>query len=452
MTETSEKSSSFVLQIGTTLGPQEISKVNEILSTDPLEVPDGGYRAWICVFGGFMISITCYGVANTFGVFEEYYHANQLSNESLNNISWIGSLQLCLILLGGCISGPLCDAGYFKHLIAFGGILFVFSLMMTSISTEYYQFVLSQGVGVGIAQGALFTPGMAVLAHHFERRLTVVFGIFASGASIGGVFLPIALQKLFAGVGFGWGVRILAFIVLACTGTGFVCCTTRLPLGREDMCWIFVFVSFLFRLIQMTPRLIFFAVKSPSYTLLVLGSGFIGLGLYPPINFGVVYATTHGMSQQLAFYSVAILNAGSFVGRILPNVLAAMFGPLNLLIVSCTISGLMLYVWFTTTGNAGILAFEAVFGIVSGAYVSCLPAATASLSKKANETGLLLGMMFFSTSFFWLVSSPIQGALIGNSETYWPVCVFSGSVVMLGVGFMLVSCLLVRRETLSWKV
>lgn len=84
-------------------------------------------------------------------------------------------------------------------------------------------------VPVQHAQGALFTPGMAVLAHHFKRYRTLVFGIFASGASIGGVILPIALQRLFAEVGFGWGVRILAFIVLVCVGTGFVCCSTRFP-------------------------------------------------------------------------------------------------------------------------------------------------------------------------------------------------------------------------------
>ncbi|KAJ3974082.1 major facilitator superfamily domain-containing protein [Lentinula raphanica] len=196
---------------------------------DPFEVPDGGARAWLCVFGGFMISITCYGVANTFGVFEDFYSANQLSAQSLNNISWIGSLQLCLILLVGCVSGPLCDAGYFKHLIGTGGLLFFFCLMMTSISTEYYQYLLSQGVGVGLAQGLLFTPGMAVLAHHFKHYRTLVFGIFAAGASIGGVILPIALQRLFDEVGFVWGVRILAFIVIACVGTGFVCCTTRFP-------------------------------------------------------------------------------------------------------------------------------------------------------------------------------------------------------------------------------
>ncbi|KAJ3777366.1 major facilitator superfamily domain-containing protein [Lentinula raphanica] len=401
---------------------------------DPFEVPDGGARAWLCVFGGFMISITCYGVANTFGVFEDFYSANQLSAQSLNNISWIGSLQLCLILLVGCVSGPLCDAGYFKHLIGTGGLLFFFCLMMTSISTEYYQYLLSQGVGVGLAQGLLFTPGMAVLAHHFKHYRTLVFGIFAAGASIGGVILPIALQRLFDEVGFVWGVRILAFIVIACVGTGFVCCTTRFPPRKGG------------RVLDIR------VFRTPEYTLLVLGAGFIGLGLYAPLNFGVVYATNHGMSQRLAFYSLAILNAGSLVGRTLPNAIATVFGPLNLLIMACTLSAVSLYVWFEARDNAGILVFEALYGIVSGAYVSCLPAATASLAKNANETGLRLGMMFFSTSFFWLVSSPIQGALIGTDGSYLTVCMFSGSTVVLGVCFMLFSRFLVRREKATWNV
>ncbi|KAJ3793242.1 MFS general substrate transporter [Lentinula aff. detonsa] len=353
---------------------RDIPKVDR-RPTDPFEVPDGGTKAWLCVFGAFMISITCYGVANTFGVFEEYYSANQLSNESLNNISWIGSLQLCLILLVGCVSGPLCDAGYFKHLIASGGLLFFFCLMMTSISTEYYQYLLSQGIGVGLAQGLLFTPGMAVLAHHFERHRTLVFGIFAAGASIGGVILPIALQRLFDKVGFAWGSHSLSLHVLE---RALYAVRHVFLLGKEEEFWIYEFSK------RLHIRYLFWV------------QAFVGLGLYAPVNFGVVYATDHGMSQQLAFYSLAILNAGSLFGRILPNVLATMFGPLNLLIGSCTVSSVSLYVWFTATRNAGMLAFQAIYGITSGAYVSCLPAATASLTKNPNETGsvfiLLLSM------------------------------------------------------------
>ncbi|KAE9407187.1 MFS general substrate transporter, partial [Gymnopus androsaceus JB14] len=321
-------------------------------------------------------------------------------------------------------------------LIGSGGLLFVFCLMMTSISTgtPYYQFVLSQGIGVGLAQGMLFTPGMAVLAHHFKRYRTMVFGIFAAGASIGGVILPIALQRLFTEVGFGWGVRILGLLVLVCVGTGFVCCTTRFPPRKGG-------------------RVLDIRV-CPSFTLSYVLTQVADITLhsfndsYAPVNFGVVYATDHGMSQELAFYSLAILNAGSFIGRVLPNILATKFGPTNLLIGSCTVSSISLYGTLSGFLCSGICAF--IHGY--SAYVSCLPAAVASLTKNPNETGLRLGMMFFSTSFFWLVSSPIQGALIGIDGSYWPLCVFSGSTVLLGVVFMLVSRYLVQKETRTWKI
>ncbi|KAF5392910.1 hypothetical protein D9757_001067 [Collybiopsis confluens] len=329
--------------------PEGDPKDDKLDQSDPFQVPDGGTRAWSPqpIFCVYVFPID--GVVNTFGVFEEYYSANQLSDQSLNNISWIGSLQLCLVLLVGCISGPLCDAGYFKHLIAFGGLLYFFCLMMTSISTrnvlgltEYYQFVLSQGLGVGLAQGLIFTPGMAVQAHHFKRYRTLVFGIFASGASIGGVILPIVLQRLFAQVGFGWGL-VLGLVSYAVP--------QDFLLGEEAEWWTCES-----------------AIQSLSYSSLVLGGSFVGLGLYAPINFGVVYATQHGMSQRLAFYSLAILNAGSFVGRTLPNVIATLFGP-------------------SISSSDRILAFAVVFGIVSGAYVSFLPAAVASLTKNPNEHG-----------------------------------------------------------------
>lgn len=119
-------------------------------------------------------------------MFEDYYSANQLSNESLNNISWIGSLQLCLILLVGCVSGPLCDAGVstrsllihvFIIIIEYHSILSIWLDLGDSYSfsawwwlrflrvslnflpvnqleplkcTAYYQYILSQGVGVGV--------------------------------------------------------------------------------------------------------------------------------------------------------------------------------------------------------------------------------------------------------------------------------------------------------------
>jgi hypothetical protein len=120
-----------------------------------------------------------------FGVFEEHYSANQLKDQPLSTISWIGSLQLSLILLMGCVSGPLFDAGVSRlfvpnsrsysfffpcavsqvtHRVGWRTlrILSVYDINLNRLVSQYfvlfpfkplselYQFVLSQGLGVGV--------------------------------------------------------------------------------------------------------------------------------------------------------------------------------------------------------------------------------------------------------------------------------------------------------------
>jgi MFS family permease len=145
-----------------------------------------------------------------FGVFQNYYSLNQLASHSLTDISWISSLQLCLTPLLGCVSGPLFDAGHLRPLIITGGTLYVLGLFMASISTEYYQFILAHGVCVGLGMGIMFSASVSTLSHHFgnSRWRGLVYGVQASGSSVGGIVFPIVARSLFPTVGFGWTVRV----------------------------------------------------------------------------------------------------------------------------------------------------------------------------------------------------------------------------------------------------
>ncbi|KAF7289591.1 MFS monocarboxylate [Mycena chlorophos] len=398
------------------------------------EFPDGGWRAWMTVFGAFMINFSCYGVGTSFGVFEQHYSANQLKNEPLSNIAWIGSLQLSIVLLLGCFSGPLFDAGYLKLMIASAGALYVFCLFMTSLATEYYQFVLAQGLGVGIAMGMIYSPSMSAIGHHFKKRKILAFGIFSTGASAGGTLIPIAMRRLFDEVGFAWAVRTLAFLVLLCMISGFVFCNSRLPPRKG------------------TRVLDFSVFHDRAYCFIVLGAALIGLGLYAPVTFGVSYAVERGLPQNTAFYSLSVLNAFSVPGRILPNLVAPRIGAVNTLMACCIIASMLCFVWPTTHDTAGIIVFNAAFGMASGGYVSMLaPAIT--VHTEASRTGVRIGMALFCTSFCWLASSPVQGALINVGRgSYWPVAAFSGGTVIFGVLVIGVARGFYVRKLQRWSV
>lgn len=77
--------------------------------------PNGGARAWLQVFGAFGVFFNTWGLLNTFGVFQTYYETGELFVESSSNISWVGSVQAFLVLVGGLISGPLYDRSAFRY-------------------------------------------------------------------------------------------------------------------------------------------------------------------------------------------------------------------------------------------------------------------------------------------------------------------------------------------------
>ena len=65
---------------------------------------------------------------------------------------------LSLTALQGPIAGKLADDFGPRIPIAIGSFLHVFGLMMTSISTEYYQIFLAQGVCSALGCCFLFYP------------------------------------------------------------------------------------------------------------------------------------------------------------------------------------------------------------------------------------------------------------------------------------------------------
>jgi hypothetical protein len=126
------------------------------------------------------------GIANSYGAFQTYYEGALLKNQTPSRISWIGSIQAFLVnFAGGFLTGPIYDAGYLRALVVVGTITGVFGMMMTSICKQYWQFVLAQGLTVGLGSGCLLLPSVAVMPAYFKTRRALATGIGASGSSIG---------------------------------------------------------------------------------------------------------------------------------------------------------------------------------------------------------------------------------------------------------------------------
>jgi MFS family permease len=125
------------------------------------------------------------GIVISYGVFQEFYAANYLSDYTPSDISWIGTVQAFLLFGAGALSGPLFDRGYLRELVIAGAVLMTVGIMTASVARHYYSIFLSLGLCTGIGTSLLFTPSVAVIGTYFTTRRPIAAGISATGGGVG---------------------------------------------------------------------------------------------------------------------------------------------------------------------------------------------------------------------------------------------------------------------------
>ncbi|EDR07247.1 uncharacterized protein LACBIDRAFT_250673 [Laccaria bicolor S238N-H82] len=383
---------------------------------------EGGLRGWMTIAGAWLIQFSTFGYVYSYGVYQDYYTRVFLTNHTPSSIAWIGSFQLMMPFALGLVSGKLFDAGYFHHLIVLGSVIFTFSLFMVSLAqpNQYYQVFLSQGLGMGLGIGLVFVPTASICALHFKRRKALATGIVFSGSSAGGLVFPIMLNHLLLSKGYANAVRYTAYIVLGCLTIGNLLMRKPLPTNTQ----------------KPVPPMIASFFREPEYLMTILGyvSFLMFYGIFFPVVYLQLYAVLHKVDGNLAFYSLAILNACSFVGRIFGNFFADTYGAWNLLIPTTAIAGGTIWAVLGVHDEATLIVVAMVYGFFSGAWLSLSFAALGSLAQSPSEIGYAArtGLVLAISSLGCLFAAPTQGALL--SRTYlWirPIAFSSVSTLSL---------------------
>lgn len=175
----------------------------------------------------WLVIVTTWGYLNSFGVFQTYY--TTALGESQSTVSWVGSVQLWLILFSSGASGRLLDAGLFIPTFFVGSVLQLIGIFMQSLCKNFWQLLLTQGVCVGLGSGIIFCPALGLVTTYFVKRRGLAMAICTTGNSIGGVIYPIMVRQLLPKIGFAWTVRVIGFINLVCLALGLAFMRPRLP-------------------------------------------------------------------------------------------------------------------------------------------------------------------------------------------------------------------------------
>lgn len=265
----------------------------------------------------------------------------------------------------------------------------------------------------------------------FLRHRALAMGIMTAGSSIGGVVLPVMVERLVGNIGFAWAMRSVAFLLLGMVIIGILTVKSRLsPLKQSLSLKDFI-----------TP----FA-ETP-FLLLTIGVWFVYIGAFIPFTFIIVQARAQGMSANLAGYLVPIVNASSTFGRIIPAHFGDMFGVFNIMILLSGFSAVVcVALWLPSTvmasghTNALIIVFALFYGFASGCILSIVPAMVAKISPDVRKLGVRTGSLYAVSATAVLIGSPIAGVIAsGKGNGFLGLTLFTGMPLIIGTVFVVFS-------------
>ena len=281
-------------------------------------------------------------------------------------------------------------------------------------------------------RNSLTLSGITCVAGWFNRKRGAAFGIVFTGSSIGGVVFPIMVSHLIRNIGFGWAMRICAFLLLFLLIIANLTVRAYHPPSAQ----------------KITGAQLVKPLTEIQFLLVTAGFFLFAYGFFAVVNYLPVQALGAGMDPELVQYLLPILNAGSLFGRLFTGFLGDKIGRFNIFIVVCYLSGIwILALWLPDSSNPALIAFAVLFGFCSGAFVSLVTPLVMQISPFA-ELGFRVGIVLFVTAIGGLTTNPINGAILDSAGGQTGLKIFPGVFCLAGTTFVLTA----RVRQTGWKV
>ncbi|KAJ7029328.1 major facilitator superfamily domain-containing protein [Mycena alexandri] len=394
--------------------------------------PEGGFQAWATVAGAFIVLFCGFGYTSSFGVYQDFYTREYLSESSASAISWVGSVNALLLIAFGLITGRFYDRGYFYHLLYGGSLLLSFSLFMLSFCNLPGPIFLVQGLSAGLGTGMTYLPSLTVVSHYFQKCRALAMTIVSSGAGLGSVVHPIMLNNMFKSLGFATAVRASAGLVSTLLLVACMMMRSRLPPSATHL--------------PFSKSLRRFAYDK-AYVLATAGLTTYVVRYYFPLFYLQLDAIQHGINQNLAFYSLVIMNSASVVGRLAPGLFTRRFEIIDMAVVASGFGATLILSMIALKTVASVVIIAVLYGFFSGVCEGSVKLLMlAVLTEDLGELGLRIGVAFTFVGIGGLIGPPIDGALLTDKFMWWRPALFSAIMAFVGVAFFVATLIVVKRR------
>ncbi|SCO91906.1 related to monocarboxylate transporter 4 [Fusarium oxysporum] len=388
--------------------------------TSQEEEEPGWCRSTLIVLSSHFVVMNTSGFTNCFGALQSYFIGE--FGEPSSAVSWIGSMQIFLYFFIGAFSGRLTDAGYFRVTFFTGSLAHVVGIFTASFGSELWIMFVTLGLGVGLGNGLMSCPMLAVMSQYFTKRRGMAVGITMCGSCTGGLIYSSILRQLISSLGFPWTMRVIALIQFVTLAFANICLRPRTS-GKSISGWV--------------DWTAFRDVRFNHYAIATFMSL---LGLYITIFFIVDFSRT-SISPLLSYRNdlslLMIFNGVNAIGRFGSGLAADKFGVLGVFVPVLVATSLTLFTWISARTVPSMYVWTVFCGIFCGGIQSLFPAGLGYLTAGTEQPGTRMGMVFGLGSIASLIGSPIVGALVGAMDgNYLGAQVFGGATMALSALFL----------------
>jgi MFS family permease len=363
------------------------------------ELPNGGY-GWVIVVCILALNACTWGVNTTYGVFSAYFLQNDYYGGTQLDYSWVGGLSAAIAVFQGPLANWMVRRFGFKIPLYLGAVCVVLGQCMAGVATNFAGFIICQGLIFGIGMGFVLVPSQPLVAHWFDKRLSLAQGIGQAGSGVGALVFsnltPVLLHKL----GVKW-----TYVINGCICMALLFPAVFLLKGRH-------------KAVQArSAPLEFKWFWHPGYRWLLLWAFLTMMGYFITIYTLASFCTDAlGLSQKQGGAVQSILAAGQIVGRPLWGYLLDRGGRVNMVIISYLIAGVStLTIWML--GRS--FSVMALYGFIAGATNGTIHSASTPLSAAVvglPDLASALAMYWLTLGVPNLVGQPFGIMLLDYSR------------------------------------
>jgi MFS family permease len=334
-------------------------------------------------------------------------------------IDLIGTLSIALMTIGAPFTTAWTKQYSPRAVIWSGGIIYAVALILASFSETLSQFILTQGLLLGIGTCMAYMPSVTVAPTWFSRHRGLAMGVILSGTGVGGVVWPLAFRSLIERVGFRNTLRITAgisFALIMAAGFFMKWPASHMSRIQTENAANARRLNFL-----RIPLIDWRVVRTRKFAAHALGAALQSAAYYTPVFFFASFARTLGYSQATSANFIAISNAANALGKIVIGYVADRMGRLNTLFLATLVSAVaVLALWLPATtvasGSTLFIIFTIFYGIFASAYVSLFPTSLVELFGVQNFVSVN-GALYMVRGLATLLGTPVAGLLIRSNQT-----------------------------------